>query len=170
MISAVCAISAARSNIGTDSPKKTICGRSSDPSGAVASSRCSHPSIGTISPESRDERRRVRLAVQMRHPRRSGALVEVIDILRQHLDLESRSRLRDGPMPGVRLGGEHLATAFVVKFDHGGAVVRQGFGRADILDAVVGPQAVRIAERGKAAVGAHPGARKNDYSFHKLKL
>ena len=110
------------------------------------------------------------LAVQMRHPRRSGALVEVIDVLRQHLDLEIPLQLRDGPMPGVRLGGEHLAAAFVVKFDHGGAVVRQGFGRADILDAVVGPQAVRIAERGKTAVGAHPGARKNDYSFHKLKL
>ncbi len=117
MISAVCAISAARSNIGTDSPKKTICGRSSDPSGAVASSRCSHPSIGTISPESRDETQVGQLTVQMRHPRRSGALVKVIDVLRQHLDLEIPLQLRDGPMPGVRLGGEHLAAAFVVKFD-----------------------------------------------------
>ena len=106
------------------------------------------------------------LAVQVRHARRSGPLVQVIDVLRHHLDLAGPLQPRDGLVRGVRPGGEHLAAALVVKPDHQRAVAGQRLGRADLLDPVIGPEPVRIAEGRKAAVGAHSGAGKNDDFLH----
>lgn len=106
--------------------------------------------------------------MEVRHPGRSGTLVQVIDVLRQHLDLEIPLQSRDGFMPGIGPCGEHLAAAHVVKFDDRGTVMRQCLGGADILDPVGSPQPVGIAEGRQTAVGAYPRTRKNDDFFHKL--
>ena len=90
-------------------------------------------------------------AVQMRHTGRTGAFVQVVYILGDDLDVEIRLQSRDGQMSRIGTGRQHLAAAFVVKFDH----------------QVIGPQSVGIAEGGQSAVGTHAGSGK-DYDFFHL--
>ena len=106
-------------------------------------------------------------AVQMRHTGRTGAFVQVVYILGDDLDVEIRLQSRDGQMSRIGTGRQHLAAAFVVKFNHQPAIARQRLGRTDILDPVIGPQSVGIAEGGQSAVGTHAGSGK-DYDFFHL--
>ena len=95
-------------------------------------------------------------AVQMRHTGRTGAFVQVVYILGDDLDVEIRLQSRDGQMSRIGTGRQHLA-----------AIARQRLGRTDILNPVIGPQSVGIAEGGQSAVGTHAGSGK-DYDFFHL--
>ena len=107
-------------------------------------------------------------AVEVRDARRAGPFVEVVHVLRDDLHVVRALQLRDGPVSCVGGCGEHFASAHVVETYDRGAVACQRFGGADILDAVVGPQAVGVAEGGQSAVGAHAGAGEDNDLFHNL--
>ncbi len=102
----------------------------------------------------------------MRYACRAGALVHVVDVLRYDIDVVIPFQLGNGVVTGIGLPLEQLAAPFVVEPDDRRAVAYERFGRAYIFDAIVGPQPVRVAERGYAAVGAYACAGKYHYFFH----
>jgi len=102
----------------------------------------------------------------MRHAGRAGPLVEVIDILGHDLHIVALLEAGDGLVGRIGTRGKHLVPPLVVEFDDQGPVARQRLGRADILDPVVGPQAVRVAEGRQTAVGTHSGTGENHDSLH----
>ena len=93
---------------------------------------------------------------------RTGPLVEVVDILRDDLHVEIAFQAGNGLVGGIGLCGKHLAATHVVEPDDRIAVVAEGFGCAYILDAVVGPEAVGIAECSYSAVGTYAGTGEYD--------
>ncbi len=99
--SAAAAMRTAVSNRGTDSPKKTMWGRSGAPSGAVASSGCSQPldrhdEVGIALGAQPGQ-----FAVEVRDARRAGPFVEVVHVLRDDLHVVRALQLRDGPVSRV---------------------------------------------------------------------
>lgn len=69
-------------------------------------------------------------------------------------------------MCGIGFRGEHFAAAVVVETDHAPAVKVQRLGDTDLLDLVIAPRSVGVAERRKAAVGADTGAGEDNEFFH----
>ena len=57
-----------------------------------------------------------------------------------------------------------LAT-HIVELDNLRAIIFQCLRSANILDTIVSPQTIRIAERGDTAIGTHTSTRKNNYSL-----
>ena len=106
----------------------------------------------------------VELAVHVEQALRTGAVVEVVDILRDQQQfpcpgpVEPRERL----VRGIGLDGLQLRTALVVEFLDQSGVADKGLGRGDILDPVPFPQTVRPAKGGDAAFGADAGAGEDD--------
>ena len=74
----------------------------------------------------------------------------------------------NGLVTRVRTASEQLAPPDVIELDDLFPVAGQCLGRADVLDAVLVPQAVRVTEGGQAAVGAYAGAGEDYDLFYGL--
>ena len=107
-------------------------------------------------------------SVQMQHARAAGPLVQVVDVLRDHVHVEMIFQSANGLVTCVRTASEQLAPPDVIELDDLFPVAGQCLGRADVLDAVFVPQTVRVAEGGQAAVGAHAGAGEDYDLFYGL--
>lgn len=106
------------------------------------------------------------LAMQVSDVFGSGAFVEVINVLRDDMDIVSLLQFRQSDMGSVRLAVEHLAAALIIEVNDQFSVPGQSLRGADILDAVVCPETIRVAESGDAAVFADSCSCKNDnHSF-----
>lgn len=97
-----------------------------------------------------------------------GPLVQVVDVLRDHVHVEMIFQSANGLVTCVRTASEQLAPPDVIELDDLFPVAGQCLGRADVLDAVFVPQTVRVAEGGQAAVGAHAGAGEDYDLFYGL--
>src|SRR4029450_10752123 len=104
------------------------------------------------------------LAMHVQQPSRTGALVQIIDILGEDqpfarpFGIELRQCL-------VRRVGLDLAETRpprIVELMHQRRVAAVGFGRRHVLDPVAFPQPVSASKGGEAAVGADPGAGQGD--------
>ncbi len=105
-------------------------------------------------------------AVQVEHFRRAGALVEVIDILCNHVDVKAFLEIDEPAVAGVRLDFDELVATVVVEFVDEGGVALKAVGRADVHDGVLFPQTAGISECRDAAFGAHAGAGRDYEFFH----
>ena len=100
----------------------------------------------------------------MDQPLRSGALVQVVDILRDQQQLarpfgiEPRQRL----VSGIRLDAAQLLSPRIVEGMDQRRIAAKCLGRADILDAMSLPKPVGPAKGRKAALGRNAGAGQDD--------
>ena len=104
--------------------------------------------------------------MQVQHAAAAGAFVQVVDVLGDDADAVVFFQIRQCLMRGVRHGGGGGAAALVVKTDDGLRVAREGFGGADVFDAVSFPQAVAVAEGLQAALRADARAGEYGECFH----
>ena len=161
-MSAPAASSAARSNSGTGSPKKT--------QQRTVGSAVVETLLDAV--ERQDERRIVRrtkfgkFPVQVKNMRRTRPFVQIVDILGDDPDVEIAFQTGNRPVGGVRLGLEHFGTPLVVETDDAPTVEIKRFGNADLLDPVIPPCSVGVAERRQTAVGADAGAGEDNKFFH----
>ena len=108
-------------------------------------------------------------AVHMDDGERSAAFMQIIDILRDERDGAAGNLLRpfalEPPQRVVRgvgrLGLDRLAP-HVIEAQHKVWIAREAFGRGDILDAVLLPQAPGRAEGIYPAFGGNPGSCQDD--------
>jgi hypothetical protein len=82
-------------------------------------------------------------------PLRSGALVKVIDVLRdeQQLACPLGIQLRQSAMRGVRLDGAQLGPTGIIEGMYQRRVTRERLRGRHVFDAVPFPEAVRTTER-----------------------
>lgn len=92
------------------------------------------------------------LAMEVSDVLRAGALVEIVDVLRDDMDIVSLLELGEGNVGRVRLFFEDLAAALVIEIYDQFAVAGESLRSADILNTVVCPKTVRVAESGNATV------------------
>ena len=104
--------------------------------------------------------------MKVEYVRRTGPFVQVIDILGDDLHVEIALQSGDSQVCGIGFGGEHLAPPVVVETDHAPTVEIQSLGNTNLLDLVIPPRPVGIAERRKTAFGADSGAGKDYEFFH----
>ena len=122
--------------------------------------------------ERQDKRRIVRrtkfgkLPVQVENMRRTRPFVQIVDILGDDPDVEIAFQTGNRPVGGVRLGLEHFGTPLVVETDDAPTIEIKRFGNADLLDPVIPPCSVGVAERRQTAVGADAGAGEDNKFFH----
>ena len=90
---------------------------------------------------------------------RTGALVKSVDILgdEEEAVAEALLHLRDRPVAGVRLHRLRLLAPQRVELPHEFGIARETLGRGHVLDPVLLPQAVRVAEGGEAALRGNAG-------------
>jgi hypothetical protein len=95
---------------------------------------------------------------------RSGALVQVIDVLghQQKIARPAPLQIGEGKVGGVRLDRAELGTACIVEIVHKSGIAAERFGRRNVFHPVPLPQAVRAAEGGDAAVGRDAGTGQDD--------
>ena len=95
---------------------------------------------------------------------RTGALVEVVDILRHDQQLARPMLIKPGqrPMGGVGFDRGKRATPLVVEVEHQLAVSEQRLGRANLLDAAPFPQPFGSAKGREAALGRNARTGQHD--------
>jgi hypothetical protein len=95
-------------------------------------------------------------AVHMEETAGAGALVEVVDVLRTEKEAVADVLLQfsEGEVGGVGLGFGSVGAAFGVELPDEFGIALPGGGRADIFNAIAGPEAIVGAEGGQAALGA----------------
>lgn len=109
------------------------------------------------------------LAVKMDHLVAARPLVQVVDVLRDDPHVEVLFQFREAAMALIRLGGEDLFPALVIKIEDEARIGPESLGRGDILHPIMLPQAVGVPEGRDTAFGAHPGAGQYDkFLFHEL--
>ena len=94
--------------------------------------------------------------------------MQIIDILRYHLHIEVLLQIGYGDMCGVGFGREKLLAALIIELNDQRPVAGQRLGCADILDTIICPQAIGIAEGRKAAIGTHACTCENNNLCHML--
>ena len=102
--------------------------------------------------------------MHVQHPRRPGPLVQIVDILRhdQQLARPVRVEPRQFAMRPVGLDARERRAPRVVEAVHQRRITGERVGRANVLDPVAFPQAVRSAERRQAAFGGDAGAGQDE--------
>ena len=109
------------------------------------------------------------LAVKMDHLVAARPLVQVVDVLRDDPHVEVLLQGRETVMALIRLGGEDLFPALVIKIEDKTRIGPESLGRGDILHPIMLPKTVRVPEGRDTAFGAHPGAGQHDkFLFHEL--
>ena len=109
------------------------------------------------------------LAVKMDHLVAARPLVQVVDVLRDDPHVEVLLQGRETVMALIRLGGEDLFPALVIKIEDKARIGPESLGRGDILHPIMLPKTVRVPEGRDTAFGAHPGAGQHDkFLFHEL--
>ncbi len=111
------------------------------------------------------ERSLGKLPVQVENMRRTRPFVQIVDILGDDPDVEIAFQTGNRPVGGVRLGLEHFGTPLVVETDDAPTIEIKRFGNADLLDPVIPPCSVGVAERRQTAVGADAGAGEDNKFF-----
>jgi hypothetical protein len=106
------------------------------------------------------------LPVHVHQIARSGALVQVVDVLGDQQQFARPVRLQPG-QGQVRRVGRHLArqeapAPIVVEVVHPCRIAREGLGRGHVFQAHLGPDAVGIAEGIQAGFLRDPGAGQDD--------
>ena len=103
-------------------------------------------------------------SVHVKEADRACTLVEVVDVLRAEEEAvaEVGFELSESAVGGVGSGGLRGGSAGGVKLPDEGGIALEGFGSADVLDAMAGPEAVGGAEGGEAALGADAGAGEDE--------
>lgn len=101
-------------------------------------------------------------AVEVEDGGRSGALVEVVDILRDHRNAGVFFPRGNLEVAGVRASFVHGFAAVVVEPQDECAVAVPGFRRGDIFDVVVFPKAAAVAKGLQPALGADSRAAEDD--------
>lgn len=91
-----------------------------------------------------------------------GSLVQVIDVLRDHLYFEVVLEGCDGAMCRVGLGGQYLGPAQVIETQHFDRIMRPSLRRRHLFYPVLLPQAVTVTEGAQTALGADPGTGENN--------
>ena len=109
--------------------------------------------------------RRVQTAMQMDHAAAAGALMQVVDVLRDQRHRGHLPRQRgDGVMGCVRLGTRHLGAAPFIPTPHQIGLRRKGLRGGERARVEARPQAGQgIAERGDAAFGGHAGSGEDEH-------
>ena len=100
------------------------------------------------------------LAVHVDDALVAGALVQVVDVLGHH---QHRARvlaleLGQGMVGGVGPGLDQVDPTGVVELVHEGRVAGEALGRRHLLEVVLGPQAVLVAEGAEPGLGRDAGA------------
>jgi hypothetical protein len=95
---------------------------------------------------------------------RTGALVQVVDILRAQKKAlaEFRLELKKCDVGGVGLCCSSLRAPLRVELSYEGGVGLQSFGSANLFNVVAGPQPIRRSEGRQAALGRDAGARQDE--------
>ena len=107
------------------------------------------------------------LAVQVHDVGGAGALVEVVHVLRDHVDGVALLELRDEPVRLVGAGVAQLRALHVVEVQHEPGVAGPPFRGSDHHRVVVVPETAVVAVGPQAALGAHAGAGQHcDALFH----
>ncbi len=104
-------------------------------------------------------------AVQLDHVARAGALVQAVDVLRDHCERHELLELGQSVVAGVGRGLLDQAEAVHVPAPHKGRVARVGGGGGELHGVVLRPQAlVAVAKRRDARLLRHPGAAVDDHA------
>ena len=104
--------------------------------------------------------------MHMEQRNRAGALMQIVDILRhdQHrmrpIAFEPRQRFVRGV--GLDIAGDELMSARVVEGMYAFRIAGEGFGRRNLLDPVLGSNAIRIAEGVQAGFLRDSRTRENN--------
>ena len=107
-------------------------------------------------------------------PRRAGALVQVVDVLRD--EGEPAAPLREAcfergerEMGRVRPGGDEVAAARVVEGEHRFGVAGEGLGGRELhgIELRPDPAARFVAESPEPALGRNPGAGEDEDGRHR---
>ena len=107
------------------------------------------------------------LAVEVDDVRGAGALVEVVDVLRDDGDVVVLLKLGQRQVGGVGLRGEELAPQGVVEVGDEVGVGLPALGGGYCLDGVTLPKAVAVAKGAETALGADAGAcEHNEFLLH----
>ena len=106
------------------------------------------------------------LAVQVQDILRAGLFVQVVDILSYNLNVIKLFQPHQLPVPLIGFDGSQLAAALVVEVQHQGFVFSVALRRSHILNAVLLPQAVAVAEGADSALGTDASAGKYNNLFH----
>ena len=108
-------------------------------------------------------------SVQVYHMRGAGALMKVVDVLRDHRHLERPFELSHQVMPATRFHGWQLPPPFVVEVEHEARVALIALDGRNVLYTMLFPQPARVAEGADAALGRHASTCKNNDLFHTYK-
>jgi hypothetical protein len=102
--------------------------------------------------------------MHVEQPPRSGAFVQVVDILCDDEKLARPFGIEpgEGPVGGIGFDGPQLLAAGVLKSLDQSRVPAKSVGRRDVLDPVPLPQPVRAPEGGEAALRRDSGAGEDD--------
>ena len=99
--------------------------------------------------------------------RGAGALVEVVDVLRDDGDVVMLLKLGQRQVGGVGLRGEELAPQGIVEVGDEVGVGLPALGGGYCLDGVTLPEAVAVAKGAETALGADAGAcEHNEFLLH----
>ena len=98
------------------------------------------------------------------HALRTGALVQAIDVLSHEQEVVAKPGLDRGQsaMARVWLHGLRLLAPKRIELPHQFGIAGEALGRSHVLDAMLFPQTVRVAERGKAALRGNPRAGQDE--------
>ena len=97
----------------------------------------------------------------------AGTLVQVVDVLRDDARIGiSLLQTGYGFVRRIGLGIQYVTTAGIIEIDAQLRVAQPRIVRAHILDAVLLPQSVSIAERAQTALGGYSGTGKNNNFLH----
>ena len=102
-------------------------------------------------------------AVYVKNVCRARTLVERVDVLRDHDDVELRLERRDGQVCGIGLRCPCLRAPLVVELEHERGILAPALGTGEVLPGVLAPQSGRIAKGWQATLGGKAGAREDDY-------
>jgi hypothetical protein len=102
--------------------------------------------------------------VHVQHPLRPGALVQIIDILRDYQQFAYPVRVEIGQrlVRGIGLDRSERAAALIVEVEHQRAIERQRLGRTYLFDTAPLPQPIRPAKGRKPALRRNARAGEDD--------
>jgi hypothetical protein len=106
------------------------------------------------------------LAVQVEHMTAAALLVEVVEVLRDDLDIELPLQRTDELVTAVGLAVHVLTPKHVVEIKQLGRMCQPRLVRTNLFDAVLLPESVTVTEGGDTALGTHAGTGQENQSFH----
>src|SRR5688572_354749 len=101
--------------------------------------------------------------VHVQHARRTGALVQSVDVLCHDDNFELLLERRDGAMRRIRLGLPRLGAPLVVEREHHIGLSGPAFGARELDPGIRVPEARGVPKRGQPALRGQAGAREDGY-------